>query len=108
MTMPTNQDVNRGLRFCMLVALFCSWSTTPSMLAQESFKAHAPGKAAPFVKWGDIPLSFEPNLGQESSEVRYLARGSSYTLYLAAREIVLSGHNQAPLRMQLSGANAAP
>ena len=45
--------------------------------------------AAP-VKWGDIPLSFEPNTGQAAAEVRYLARGSSYTLYLASGETVLA------------------
>ena len=106
--MPTHQDMNRGLRFCILVTLCCSRTTTPPMLAQASSNAHASDKAATFVKWGDIPLSFEPNLGQESPEVRYLARGSSYTLSLAAAEILLSGHNQAPLKMQLSGANAAP
>ena len=98
--------VNRALRFCILVALFCSCTTTLPLLAQAPSSAHASVKAATCVKWGDIPLSFEPNVGQESPEVRYLARGSSYTLYLAAAEIVLSGHNQAPLRMKLLGANA--
>ena len=106
--MPTNQDVNRGLRFCTLVALFCSYTATPPLLAQAPSDAASSVNAAAAVKWGDIPLSFEPNLGQESPKVRYLARGSSYTLYLAAAEIVLSGHNQAPLRMKLSGANGAP
>lgn len=61
--------------------------------------------AAPGVKWGNIPLSFEPNAGQAAGPVRYLARGSSYTLYLAGGEAVLAGHNQAPLRTKLSGAN---
>ena len=96
------------LMFLILVALFCSCTTTPPLLAQAPSSAHTSVKAATCVKWGDIPLSFEPNMGQESPEVRYLARGSSYTLYLAAAEILLSGHNQAPLRMKLSGANLAP
>ena len=62
--------------------------------------------AGPVVKWGDLPLSFEPNIGQEPAEVRYVARGGSYTLYLAAGEAVLAGgHNQAPLRMKLLGAD---
>jgi uncharacterized protein (TIGR03437 family) len=61
--------------------------------------------AAPAVKWGNIPLSFEPNTGQASAEVRYLARGSSYTLYLANGAILLAGHNESPLRTKLSGAN---
>ena len=98
-------DVNRGLWFCMLVALFCSCATTLPLLAQAPSSADTSAKAATCVKWGDIPLSFEPNRGQEPAEVRYLARGSSYTLYLADAEMVLGGHNQAPLRMKLLGAN---
>ena len=47
---------------------------------------------APIVKWGNLPLSFEPNEGQASAEVRYLARGSSYSLYLAPGETVFAGH----------------
>ena len=61
--------------------------------------------AAPGVKWGDIPLSFEPNKGQQPAGVHYLARGSSYTLYLAAGQTVLAGRNQPPLRIKLSGAD---
>ena len=63
--------------------------------------------AAPAVQWSNIPLSFEPNTGQASAQVRYLARGSSYTLYLASGETVLAGPNQSPLRTKLSGANPA-
>ncbi len=61
--------------------------------------------AAPAVQWGTVPLSFEPNTGQAPAEVRYLVRGSAYTLYLACGEAVLAGRNQPPLRTRLSGAN---
>ena len=61
--------------------------------------------AAPAVQWGTVPLSFEPNTGQAPAEVRYLVRGSAYTLYLACGETVLAGRNQSPLRTRLSGAN---
>jgi uncharacterized protein (TIGR03437 family) len=61
--------------------------------------------AAPAVQWVNVPLSFEPNTGQASAEVRYLARGSSYSLYLACGETVLAGRNQPPLRTRLSGAD---
>src|SRR5215831_16172915 len=61
--------------------------------------------AAPVVKWGNIPLSFEPNHGQASAQVRYLARGSSFTLYLSCGDAVLAGHDQRYLRTKLSGAN---
>ena len=61
--------------------------------------------AAPAFRWSDIPLSFEPNWGQAPAEVRYVARGSAYTLYLAAGETVLAGRNQTPMRVELVGAN---
>jgi uncharacterized protein (TIGR03437 family) len=61
--------------------------------------------AAPSVQRVHRPLSFEPNIGQASAQVRYLARSNSYTLYLANDEIVLAGRNQPPLRTRLSGAN---
>ena len=63
--------------------------------------------AAPAVRWGDIPLSFEPNRGQAPGPVRYLARGSRYTLYLASGETVLAPRGQSPLRTRLWGANPA-
>jgi uncharacterized protein (TIGR03437 family) len=61
--------------------------------------------AAPAVRWGDIPFSFEPNRGQAPGRVEYLARGSSYTLYLASGETVLAPRAESPLRTRLSGAN---
>ena len=61
--------------------------------------------AAPAIQWGNVPLSFEPNTGQASAQVRYLARSNSYTLYLSAGESVLAGRNQSPLRTRLSDAN---
>jgi len=55
-----------------------------------------------------LPLSFEPNRGQVNRQVRFLARGSGYTLFLTKREAVLSlrgaGHQQTVLRLQPVGA----
>src|SRR5215831_2131095 len=61
--------------------------------------------AAPTVRWGNLPLSFEPNCGEAPAKVRYLARGSSYTLYLASGEMVLAARDHSTLRTRLSGAN---
>lgn len=33
--------------------------------------------AAPAIRWGNVPWSFEPNAGQAPAELRYLARGHS-------------------------------
>src|SRR6266853_2181244 len=46
-----------------LVGLLLLASILVAAGAQEGPRKMA---AATFVKWGDIPLSFEPNLGQES------------------------------------------
>ena len=55
--------------------------------------AKAPAKAASSTKaavnYGRLPLSFEPNLGQTSAKVQWLARGPEYTLYLAGDDAVL-------------------
>jgi uncharacterized protein (TIGR03437 family) len=69
--------------------------------------------------YGKLPLSFEPNRGQADPEVRFLARGNGYTLFLTATETVLSLPEPAApgsrnekqtgkttvLRMKLVGAN---
>jgi uncharacterized protein (TIGR03437 family) len=63
--------------------------------------------AGPPLQWSDTPLTFEPNLGQTSREVRYLARGSSYDLYFTPGEVQLAAHDRTPLRTRFSGANLA-
>lgn len=39
--------------------------------------------------WGQLPLSFEVNQGQTSGQVKFLSRGSSYSLFLTATEAIL-------------------
>ena len=79
--------------------------------------------------YGKIPLHFEANKGQTDSDVKFLARGSGYSLFLTANEAVLSlspqrtqraqkdnskscSASSAPsavnLRMKLVGANPQP
>ncbi len=40
--------------------------------------------------YGQLPLSFEANQGQTDAQVRFLARGSGYGLFLTPTEAVLS------------------
>jgi hypothetical protein len=40
--------------------------------------------------YGQLPLSFEANQGQTASEVKFLARGSGYALFLTPGEAVLT------------------
>jgi hypothetical protein len=39
--------------------------------------------------FGRVPMHFEPNVGQAAEEVRYLARGAGYSLFLTDTEAVL-------------------
>jgi hypothetical protein len=40
--------------------------------------------------YGKMPLSFEANLGQADSQVKFLSRGRGHTLFLTSTEVVLS------------------
>ena len=57
-----------------------------------------------------LPYTFEQNQGQTDRSVRYLARGSGYSLYLTGREAVLSlqrpGEAPRAVRMSLGGSRA--
>jgi len=49
--------------------------------------------------YGKLPLSFEANMGQTSSQVKFLSRGQGYTLFLTRRaEAVLVLRASAPQR----------
>jgi Beta-propeller repeat/Abnormal spindle-like microcephaly-assoc'd, ASPM-SPD-2-Hydin len=39
-------------------------------------------------RYGKIPLSFEPNVGQSDAQVQYIAHASGYSLFLTPRETV--------------------
>jgi hypothetical protein len=81
------------------------------------------------ANYGKLPLSFEANQGQTDAQVKFLARGQGYTLFLTPTETVLSLNKpqvkaktrtssltksmppsemtSSVLRMQLVGANSA-
>ena len=50
----------------------------------------APSRAKILASYGRLPLSFESNHGQTDGQVRFLARGSDYTLFLTSAEAVLA------------------
>jgi hypothetical protein len=63
--------------------------------------------------YGQLPLHFEHNQGQIDSSVRFLARGSGYSLFLTPDEAVLTLKNRrvsdaAVVRMTLPGGTPAP
>src|ERR1035438_5074116 len=76
--------------------------------------------------YGKLPLSFEPNQGQSAAQVKFLSRGSGYTLLLTDSAAILKLRNKscgppspsratrpepcssAEVAFQLAGANGAP
>ncbi|WP_295588324.1 SBBP repeat-containing protein [uncultured Lamprocystis sp.] len=65
--------------------------TPLSALAQDA----ATAKPGILADYGRVPMHFEPNQGQTAEEVRYLARGAGYSLFLTNAEAVLVLHKNA-------------
>jgi hypothetical protein len=62
--------------------------------------------------YGNLPLAFEPNVGQSSARVDYLARGSGYSIALTARQADLllqpsASSSGDQIALTLVGANGA-
>lgn len=56
--------------------------------------------------YGKLPLSFEANQGQTDKQVKFLSRGSGYTLFLTPTEAVLSLNKSIQKPEDQSGAKA--
>jgi hypothetical protein len=48
--------------------------------------------------YGQLPLGFEPNVGQTDPQVQFLAHGKGYELFLTEREAVLALQDSTPTR----------
>src|SRR5215467_3247204 len=83
-------------------------------LASGAPRTNANAALAPKTSPVSLPLFFEPNQGQTDAQVKFLARGNGYGIFLTASEAVLklqaSAHQPSVpsvIYMQLEGANAA-
>ena len=57
-------------------------------------------KVSASASYGRLPLSFEANRGQTNDQVKFLARGRDYALFLSATEAVrLSSSSRASARL---------
>jgi hypothetical protein len=123
--MTVNRDDRRltGMAAGMLVLTFLSPLASADPAVPDV-------KAQVQTNYGKLPLSFEANQGQTNAQVKFLARGQGYTLFLTPTETILSlKKSQAKamsrtssltksmppsemtgsvLRMQLVGGNSAP
>jgi uncharacterized repeat protein (TIGR01451 family) len=79
----------------------------------EAFAAPdlGPNRSPNRLDLSQLPLSFEPNQGQINPQVKFLARGAGYGVFLTADQAVLtlrsSAKSSSVVRMQLAGANPA-
>ncbi len=70
--------------------------------------AQQPGKVSPAVRtriqtgYAALPLAFEQNQGQTDAQVKYMARGNGYTLFLTATDAVFSLQSSSALRDRTS------
>src|ERR1700761_3071912 len=105
-----------------LLALALSGMTAHTQLVQQSPQPVSPRTARRSIQYDKLPLSFEPNVGQTSNKVQWLARGPEYTLFLSGHDAVLELNRTTPgehsgesprvssavVRMNLLGANPLP
>jgi Bacterial Ig-like domain (group 3)/MBG domain (YGX type)/Beta-propeller repeat len=113
------------LRFLFILSLSIVITASNAQTASPSGTPLVKPAAMPptvAANYSRLPLNFEPNLGQTSSEVQWLARGADYTLFLAGHDAVLELNKITPakqgeglqpkigesaLRMNLVGARTA-
>src|SRR6267378_7577271 len=62
-----------------------------------AWPAAAAAEARVSGAYGKLPLHFEANLGQTHDDVRFLARGAGYSLFLTPSEAVLTLMKPEPL-----------
>lgn len=98
------------------------WALPMSLLPRVTANTRKPRTTAPATSpneaqlkmsatenYGKLPLSFERNQGQSADAVKFLSRGSGYTLFLTPTEAVFSLRNtdkRSALHMKLIGADA--
>ncbi len=67
-------------------------SFAPSLASQTGTGAAA-ARGRIQASYAALPLAFEQNQGQTDAQVKYLARGNGYTLFLTATDAVFSLHS---------------
>lgn len=103
----------RSSHFTFVVGIcLCLTSSSLGVTGNTASPNQSPAAAA--IRSAKLPISFEENLGQVGEQVKYLARGEGYTLFLTSHAAVLGlreGGKDARtrwLRLELQGASAAP
>ncbi len=90
---------------CIVITLLLPFLT---LIAGETASAQQNASAQERVSesYGRLPLAFEANEGQASSEVRYLARGADYMLLIDETDAVLARRRIHPCKAKFRDVNA--
>jgi hypothetical protein len=95
------------MRPCWLILLLAA--ALSSAASADAGPNDAESRSRLIKAYGRLPLSFEENRGQADSRVKFLSRGSGYSLSLTPNGAVLAltsaAGSTASLRMRLVGAN---
>jgi len=94
-----------------------TWTGSHTFRQTANEPTAAATKARLNEMYGQLPLSFEANVGQADPQIDFISRGSGYVLFLTPREAVLSlraarndheSASSAVLRMKFVGSEANP
>jgi len=111
-----------GLVLVALAFAGATWSRSQQTV-HHAAQPDAATKARLTEAYGQLPLSFEANVGQTDPQVDFISRGSGYTLFLTPGEAVLAlraasassattdernDHESALLRMKFVGSKGKP
>jgi hypothetical protein len=114
-----------GIGFHFSTAVYAAKANGPETGAHKALASRSVPKSVPksLSNTVSLPLFFEPNQGQTAPQVKFLARGAGYGLFLTADEAVLKLQTSAVshqpsavrpehtantvIRMRLEGANAS-
>ncbi len=94
-----------GVSVCAMLALAASAAPHAATSAQAP-SAEQTRQNPPHISFAKIPMSFEPNLGQSDSRVKFLSRGPGYMLFLTGEEAVLAMRASAPVLSKRGGATS--
>lgn len=95
--------MKRTYSIALLLALLCSMTGLSSITSAQVYPLSAAGYKAPTrgrdlakikESYGKIPLSFVANFGQADKKVKFVSRGSGYSLALAPTTFTLSVASQ--------------
>src|SRR5437867_3160351 len=104
---PTRRIMLAGMKGMILLLVLAVASCAPAPATRTSTTIPQATKQQVLVAYGKLPLIFEANQGQTDPQVKFLSRGSGYTLFLTPTEAVLALREGASARNVVDGSPAA-